>query len=187
MLVALAISSALLTATMVSLNASFIAYQRTTEQASTHTVARLVMNRMLTLIRSGEEFGPFPISLLDTVVESDEMQFRTRDGDVMTLRWVEHDALFPRDNALYIIIGPDKHLLLEGVMPQYGPDEDGDGFPDQISPFTLEYEVGRKLYRATIDLLIQPDDNLSTDLDGTNTDQLRMVASAMPRAIAYEE
>ena len=57
MLIALVITAALLTATMVALDASFMAYQATTEEASTHTISRLIMNRMLTLIRTGQEFG----------------------------------------------------------------------------------------------------------------------------------
>jgi hypothetical protein len=54
MLIAMAITSALLSATMVALDASFMAYQSTTEVASTHTVSRLAMLRMMTLIRTGQ-------------------------------------------------------------------------------------------------------------------------------------
>ena len=45
------LSRALLVSVMMALHASFMAYQSTTEVASTHTIARLVMHRMLTLIR----------------------------------------------------------------------------------------------------------------------------------------
>ena len=54
LLVALSISATLLTATMVALDASFKAYQMTTEVASTHTIARLTMHRMLALIRTSK-------------------------------------------------------------------------------------------------------------------------------------
>ena len=40
LLIALAISATLLTATMLALAASFMAYQSTTEVASTHTLSR---------------------------------------------------------------------------------------------------------------------------------------------------
>ena len=43
LLIALGITAALLTATLVALNASFRAYQATTEVSSTHTIARLTM------------------------------------------------------------------------------------------------------------------------------------------------
>lgn len=184
LLIALAIVGALLTATMVSLNASFIAYQTTTEVASTHTIGRLTMHRMLSLIRTGQEFGPFPTNPLDTTVASDFIEFITPEGDVMALQWVEDGAGLLENNALYVVLNPgtpeeESHLLLEGVMPQY----DSDG--ELIHPFTLEYELGRNLYRATIDMTIKPDDNMSVMLDGSNEQVIRLVASAMPRMSAF--
>ena len=177
MLIAMSITTALMTATMIALDASFMAYQSTTEVASTHTIGRLVMLRMLTLIRTGQEFGPFPINPQDSILESNSIEFVTPGGLVLELRFVE------ADQALYVIRDPDganlQDVLLEGVIPQY------DGI-DLIPPFTLEYERGRRLHRATIDLTIQPDDNMSVDLDGDNLAQIRLVASAMPRIEAYQ-
>lgn len=176
MLLALGITAVLLTATMVALDASFRAYQTTTEVASTHTIGRLAMNRMLALIRTSTEFGPFPLSPKDTFVDSDFIQFRTMEpdgnpGKVMELSYSD------TDNALYVIVDPgeaeeESYLLLEGVTD---------------CSFTLEYELGRKLHRATIDLTIQPDDNMDVDLDGDNQQVIRLVASAMPRVEAYLE
>ena len=178
LLVALAISAALLTATMVALDASFMAYQSTTELASTHTISRMVLYRMLTMIRSGDEFGPFPLSPTQQIIESDFIQFMTPDGQIIELNWTE------ADEALYIILDPGtaseaQHLLLEGVVAQY------DGVGDRIKPFTLEYETGRQLYRATIDMMIVPDDNMSVQLDGDYVENIRLVASAMPRTAAF--
>jgi prepilin-type N-terminal cleavage/methylation domain-containing protein len=179
MLIALAISAVVLTATMVALDASFKAYQATTEYASTHTVSRLAMHRMLGLIRTGDEFGPFPIDPTDTTVESDEIQFRTPTGGVMTLRW---DSL---TEELQVETGGNTYTLLEGVVARYDPPNSADE-ADRIKPFTLEYVLGRNLYRATIDLTVVPDDNLSTQMDGTNSDEIRLVASTMPRVNAFE-
>lgn len=197
MLIALAISAALLTATLVALDASFFAYQKTTEVASTHTIGRLAMHRMLTLVRTGTDFGPFPLNPNDPDIESDFIEFRTMStalhptGQIMALVWVseprqtEYTAIdYPITNALYIVTDPgdpDENifLLIENVVQKAAP-----GDPAK-SPFTLEYEKGRKLYRATIDLTIQPDDNQSLSLEGENLDRIRLVASAMPRASAY--
>ena len=180
MLIALAITAVLLTATMVALDASFMAYQATTEEASTHTISRLIMNRMLTLIRTGREFGPFPVNPQDSLVQDDFIQFLTPNGEVLELRWVE------LEEALYVIRDPGGlnevwHLLLEGVVRQDDPNNPG----DYIRPFTLEYKLGRRLYRATIDLTVVPDDNMSVTLDGDNQRVIRMVASAMPRTEVY--
>jgi prepilin-type N-terminal cleavage/methylation domain-containing protein len=182
MLIALAISAALLAATFVALDASYKAYQATTEQASTHTISRLALHRMLTLIRSGTEFGPVPVNPKDTLVESDFIQFRMPDtGDVMTIEWFEsRDGIA---NALWIDVDGGSYVLLEGVEPQYDPDNPN----ERIRPFTLEYELGRKLYRATIDLRIVPDDNMDVEIEGDNNEVIRLVATALPRASAYNQ
>lgn len=187
LLMALAITAALLTATLVALNASYIAYQQTTRSASTHTISRLAMDRMLTLIRTGEEFGPLPGNPNDSIQQSDVLEIVTmpdvngnRQG--ITLEWIEDDeALWVHlfDPGTGDITG--SHLLLEGVVAQY--DEDG----DRVMPFTLEFEYGRHLHRATIDLAVVPDDNLSLDIEGDHARVLRLVATAMPRMAAYVE
>ncbi len=168
MLIALAITGALLSATMIALDASFMAYQTTTEVASTHTISRLIMNRMLTLIRTGQEFGPFPVDPQQTFVYSNEIQFFAPNGDLITLRW--NSAL----ETLFVVLtdggGETTYPLLEGVT---------------ACQFTMEYELGRILHRATIDMTIVPDDNMSVSLDGINIKPIRLVASAMPRATAY--
>ena len=170
LLIALAITAALLSATMMALRASFMAYQSTTEVASTHTISRLVMHRMLALLRTGQDFGPLPDTPLDSIVDSNYIEFFTNDGQLITLDWVD------ADDTLYVVLTDENGLetpypLLEGVTS---------------CNFTLEYELGYKLHRATIDMTIVPDDNMSVDLDGDNQLVIRLVASAMPRMIAYE-
>ena len=55
-----------------------------------------------------------------------------------------------------------------------------------ISPFTLEYADGRRLYRATFDFTVEPDDIIDLDLEGDREDnEIRMVGSAMPRLEAF--
>ena len=170
LLIALAISAALLSATMMALHASFNAYQSTTEVASTHTISRLVMSRMLALLRTGQDFGPAPVDPMDSVVDSNYIEFFTANGQLVTLDWVAPDQ------TLYVVLTDEfdvetTYPLLEGVTE---------------CSFTLEYEMGYKLHRATIDMTIVPDDNMSVSLDGTNERVIRLVASAMPRMIAYE-
>ena len=156
LLIALGITGALLTATLVALDASYFAYQKTTEVAGSHMVSRMVMNRVLTLIRTGRDFAPFPADGQDSVVNADFIQFIDPGGRLIELKYVEDDE------ALYIEVddnGTDI-LLLEGVVPQY------DGGGDRIKPFQLEWKLGRRLYRATIDMAVVPDDNQSVTIDG---------------------
>jgi prepilin-type N-terminal cleavage/methylation domain-containing protein len=175
MLIALAITAALLTATMVALDASFMAYQATTEVASTHTIGRLTMHRILALIRTGIEFAPAPADPRDSIRESDYLDIRMPDGAVISIEWREEEE------ALYVVVNGESALLLEGVVAQSDPDTG-----DQIPPFTLEYELGNILHRATVDLAIVPDDNMSVEMDGENQEIIRLVASAMPRMAAFQ-
>ena len=123
---------------------------------------------MLTLIRTGQEFGPFPVDPQVSIITSNEIQFFATNGDLITLRWNS------ANETLFVVItdagGETTYPLLEGVTS---------------CQFTMEYELGRILHRATIDMTIVPDDNMSVSLDGVNTKPIRLVASAMPRATAY--
>ena len=58
MLLALAITSVLLTATMVAIDASFRAYAAAAQTASTQTTSRMVSHRLLTLVRTSTAHGP---------------------------------------------------------------------------------------------------------------------------------
>lgn len=186
LLMALAITAALLTATLVALNASYIAYQQTTRAASTHTISRLAMDRMLTLIRTGEEFGPLPSNPNNPIVYSDLIEIVTAPDNNGNQQGIilEYDE---EDQALWVrlfipstgvITG--NHLLLEGVIPQF----DSEG--QRLSPFTLEFERGRHLHRATIDLTVVPDDNMSLEIEGAHEHVIRLVATAMPRVSATQ-
>jgi prepilin-type N-terminal cleavage/methylation domain-containing protein len=184
MLIALAITGALLAATMAALDASFTAYQSTTEESSTYTIARLMLMRMVGLIRTGQEFGPFPANPKDTIVQSSFIQIQTPDGDIIEIRFDEDDeALYvDRYDAGGLLIG--SHRLLEGVIPQYTQDEQGNDVI--MPPFTLEYDLGRILYRCSFNFTIQPDDNMSVELDGENVQEIELAGAVIPRTVAYD-
>lgn len=173
-IIALAITASLLTATLVALDASFQAYQSTTEQVSSQSIGRIVMHRALTLIRTGTDFGPYPIDPKVSRIRSDFIQFQTQEGEVVQITW---DRVQQR--LLYEVEGQAPVPLLDGVVGT----TDGSGVA--IEPFTLEYKQGRKLYRATIDLTIEPDDLVQLDLEGDGGGQIRLVGSAMPRIEAF--
>jgi len=172
-LIALTISSMLLTAVMVALDASFKAYQSTTESASRHTIARLTTHRVLAMIRTGSEFGPFPVNVItDPIIESDFIEFITVSGELIRLEYRE------LDEAIFVIQDPDgtpvETVLLTGVIPQY----DGG---NRIPVFTMQYAIGPKLYRATVDILVGADSDIDLSLEGDDVPPLRLVASTMPR------
>lgn len=169
LLIALAITSALLTATMVALNACFLAYQTTTEEASTHTVSRLVMHRVLALVRTGTEFGPQPDDPRDTVTAGDAIEFTSHAGQLIRIEFEPDEGVL-----LYSVDGGEAQRLLRGVLRTTNDGED-------VPAFTMEWEKGTRLYRVTMDLTIRPDDNQSTKLDLGSMRPIRLVASSMPR------
>ena len=185
MLIALAISAALLAASLVALQTSFRAYQVTTDQASTHAVGRLVVHRMTAMIRSGQDFRPLPADVRDRFVSSDYIEFYHPDtGNLITINW---DRL--TGQLLYSIDNGTPVVLLEGVVAR----TEEDGTP--ILPFYLEWEPGRRVYRITIDLMVIPDDTISTSADGYVAREqgddanvfkpIRLVGSAMPRSAMF--
>lgn len=187
MLIALAICSMLLTATLGALDASWRSYKVTTESASTHVVSRIVISRILALIRTGTEFGPYPADFLDPeqnpVHDIDYIEFlaeadrlagngivtrierrdsRTQQG-TYELWYVRIDASGEEPTVL------EERPMLRGV---------------QEAEFILEYEPGPRLKRATIDLSIQPDDDHDIKMGlGSAAPTIRLVASAVPKQL----
>jgi hypothetical protein len=183
MLIALTITATLMTAVMTAVDASFKAYKVTSESASTHVVARIVMQRLTAMIRTGQEFGPYPVNPITTpVLESDRIQFISRRDPTSSVFQVTE---LRRDNEaggtftlVYQVTTFDGATLVETgpAVPLL------DGMKELR--FISEWDVGPRLRRVTIDMVVQPDDlqdaAVAADLD---TPYLRLVASASPRRI----
>lgn len=169
MLIALSISATLLTATLVALDASFKGYQKTTESASTHVVSRIMMHRMLAMIRTGTDFGPFPANpLLQPNITSDYLQMMTDDGRVIEIRYV------PDDDEIVVVINPGD--IDEEIQPMLGG--------VSACSFELTYDIGPRLRRASIDITIEPNDDVSLSLEGDeHVPPIRLVTSVSPRRL----
>ena len=183
-LIALTISSLLLAAAVSALDTSFKSYQMTTEQASTHVVARLTMHRLTTLIRTGENFGPYPVNpILTPWIATDAIEFETvLDPDTGRRQiWRVEE----REQE-----GPEGPFVLWATVETY----DGDTLVStlervmlhrvQDARFTLEYDVGPRLRQATIDLTVMPrDTHVDSMTSSLETPTVRMVASVRPRRL----
>jgi len=186
-LVALAITGTLLTATLAALDASFRSYKVTTEGASTNVVSRMVMHRMMSMIRTGTQFGPYPLDPLDlntNPVTSDFIEFQSReDIDAATYQVVrverreQPDArrgpfelwYVQTDYSGGVAISTEERPLLSGVLE---------------AVFTLEYDVGPRLARATVDLTVRPNDSLGPTFGGDlEAECIRLVSSVGPRKL----
>ena len=177
LLVALAVSAMLLAAALVALDASFRAYRRTTEEASTHTISRLAMHRLVALVRTGVDFGQIPPNPLQEEIESDYLEVLTPDGRWVVVRWDgEGERLLVAVDAEDGTPGI-AHELIGGVEPQFH----ADGTP--IRPFRLAFEDGWRVRRVTIDLSIKPDDDRSSAIESEPVPSIRLVGSASPRSL----
>tara|TARA_A100000171_G_scaffold51688_1_gene66782 strand:- start:13447 stop:14013 length:567 start_codon:yes stop_codon:yes gene_type:complete len=181
-LISLTITSTLLTATMAALNTSFKGYQVTSEGASTNVVARIVMQRLTAMIRTGDSFGPYPVNpVLTPEIESDYIEFvsfrELSTGTERVTRLERRDAT-----------GNDGPYELWYIVTTYvdGTYEDQDTAPllsglNDVK-FVMEYDVGPRLKRATVDLIIQPDDMQDLTVGSSlAAPTIRLVASASPR------
>jgi hypothetical protein len=187
LLIALTISSMLLSACLVALDGSFKSYERTTEAASTHVVSRLVMHRILGMIRQGEEFGPYPLDVISTPrIQSNYIEFVSDQDPIISgnrtvtrLERIDDPAKANTYRLQYT-----KTTFVNGT--QTAQDQGYLIRNLRDATFTLEYDVGPRLLQATIDLTILPDDtttngtSISVDVEG---DVLRLVASASPRRL----
>lgn len=186
MLVALAISAVLLTAALAALDASFRSYKVTTDSASTHVVSRIVMHRVMTMIRTGQDFAPFPADVLDPLqnpIVSNFIEFISVDDPANDIRQVTRlqavDDPEVNDGSLILQLTLETEVNGEITIEQRPLLR---GLRD--ATFTLEYAIGPRLSRATVDLTIMPNDGgaarLALDMDAPT---IRLVASASPRQL----
>lgn len=212
MMIALTISVTLLTATLAALDTMFKGYKQTTESASTHVIARIVMSRVLSMIRTGGGFGPIPAFVLDTGANplgADFIQFvSARDAGGAATEMVRIEYRLPQ-TAISANPGQDNPPLrswgaLGGPPEDLWPNDPGElwfvrldttedpALVIQENPllsgvrsatFTMHYNIGPKLTRATVDMTIEPNDSRDLTIGADAVAQtFRLVASAAPRA-----
>lgn len=186
MLIALTITATLLTATLTALDTSYRSYKVTTEGASTNVVSRLVMQRMMTMIRTGTDFGPYPDDVYDSTtnpVTSTSIEFLTRDDGAGNRQVVQIERRDPSsaergpyelwyvqtDFVNDVAQTPIERPMLTGVADLR---------------FTLEYDVGPRLRRATVDITVRANDYqdaaFHADLEAPT---IRLVSTVNPRRL----
>ena len=184
LLVALTISATLLAATLSALDASWRSYKHTTESASTHVVARIVVTRVLTMIRTGESFRPYPADYFDpnqNPVVASYIEFIEKGNDETTITRIERrqpDEAVDEYELWYVQLDatttPETVTVERKLM---------DGIRECL--FIMEYEPGPVLQQATMDLSISPNDaqymnEVALDIEAP---LIRFVASASPRSL----
>ena len=191
MLIALTITGTLLAATLSALHASFRAYKFTTDSASNHIVSRIVMHRVLTMVRTGDEFGPFPADVYDSAqnpVTSDYIEFVSFLDDVTATRKItrieKRDALSSEQgpHTLYYVL----KTFVNGTLTDTQQTPLLQGVKD--AKFVLEFDIGPRLKRATVDFTVEPASTANTDLQTElSAPTIRMVSSVVPRRLEIVE
>lgn len=191
MLIALTITSTLLAATLTALHASFKAYKFTTDSASNHIVSRIVMHRVLTMVRTGDEFGPYPADVYDSgqnPVTSDYIEFVSFVDDTTATRKItrieKRDALSTEQgpHTLYYVL----KTYVNGTLTDTQQTPLLQGVKD--AKFVLEYDIGPRLKRATVDFTIDPSSTGNTDIHSDlAAPTVRMVSSVVPRRLEIVE
>lgn len=186
-LIALTITATLLTATMAALDASFKSYKANSESAATNIVARIVMQRLTAMIRTGDSFGPYPANPIITPnIQSNWIEFVSyRDpaqGIERIIRLERRDG--DADTGPFELW----YVITTFVNGEYDSDQEAPlltGLTDVV--FDLEYDVGPRLRRATVDLIIRPETggDMAVGVGRLETPSIRLVTSASPRA--YDE
>lgn len=177
MLVALAISAMLLTATAVAIDTSFTAYAIAAESASTQTSTRMVVNRLLTLVRTSTAHGPMladsaaGVTVSNDIVTSPYLELQEADGDFITISWdsVTQEMSLTHDPGTGTIT---TQPILGGVTD---------------CEFTLLRRRDNSgtwvLERASIDFTVEADDDASLDIEVANIPEVRVIASTKPRRV----
>ena len=188
MLVALAISSVLLTATAVAIDTSFKSYAIAAESASTQTATRMVVNRVLTMIRTSTAHGPVSTSEAlagqtvtsagGRLLESSYLELIPPNAPANRLYRLTYDAA----NQRIMLAEIDFSATVENVV-SYQPIIGGvSRCKFQLLPRRDNHD-NIVLERASLDMIVEADDDASLDLEVGNVPPVRVIASTKPRRL----
>jgi type II secretory pathway pseudopilin PulG len=179
LLLALAISAMLLTATMVALDASFKAYADAAEQASSQAATRMVTQRLITMIRTSTAHGPLepdgaanpPVTLDGETITSHYIELLDAQGQVMR---IEYRAA---SNELWLVNTPPSGIAVQ--QPVLGG----------VTACTFQClrrinpEGVLVLHRASMDMTVQPGEDATLSLENGKAHPIRVIASTIPRRV----
>ena len=188
-LLALVITSMLLTAVMVAIHASFRAYATAARSASTNSSTRLVVQRVLTMVRVGtlhdaydpNDGGVTLGSPAAAPVQSVGIQMIDQGGGLVRLWWQVNGAYGDADlgDLWYQLDGNAAQPLLGSVQCLRTAGDD----PYIFTLASRGTSEGLLLARATLDLTLLADGDATLALEeaAAATLPIRMVGSTMPR------
>ena len=182
LLIALAITAALLAATMVAIDASFKAYAAAAETASVQTATRMVVNRLMTLIRTSYAVGPAVPSDVDAGFTTPDFTQNPYRSDYLEL----FDSSYSRVRLQYDADEQTLTVVLnvgeanEATQPLLTGVTRCDFFLQrEQNPRNGIWEV----VRGSIDIEVEPDEDNTLAIEADSRTPVRAIASTMPRKL----
>lgn len=187
LLISLAITAALLTATGAALDASFKAYRTNQELGDLTQRARLAMHRMLTEIRATQNHEPsadvLPIFRSGVNVESLSIRIFTDDNNAIEYRQVGTQILRQTFRRVGGVMQPDAaRPILDGIDPgAFSITME----PQRSAPASRAGLAFDQLRRATISLSVRQAATQGATTESTGKQSLKLVSSVVPRRNAW--
>ena len=193
--VALVVSSILLVGMVAALHASMHAYATASESASTHSGARLVMQRLLALIRTStlhEGYDPTGGTLglpspAGPFMQCTGIRMITPDGQDLYIYWEADQGGGTLGDMTYWWDvngdGTEDAGEAQVLLPSVEAQVDAGNNPYIFTLASRSSTISTLLARATVDLLVQVDVDATLEIEAAvgATDGIRLVASTMPR------
>ncbi|WP_432799138.1 PulJ/GspJ family protein [Poriferisphaera sp. WC338] len=186
MLISLAITAMLLTATMVATDASFKAYASAAESASTQTSTRMVINRLLTMVRTSTAHGPLTLAsaqsidagatLNGNIITCNHIEMIDSKGRLVRIEYVEDEE------QLYVRVDDNKDFSF-GSTETYQPLLGGVTKAKFHVRYRFDNEGVIVLERGSVELTVVPDEDNTLAIETAEQTQIQVVASTMPRRL----
>lgn len=180
MLIALAISGLLLTATMMAIDASFRAYADTAATASTQMATRLLTHRFMSMIRTSTAHGPL-------VPDAGSNPPVTLNGNTISSHYIE--LVDTRNNLVRLEYRSVDEKLWATSTPLGGGPATSQPLLSGVS--SCQFFAHRRqneddmwvLERATMDLTVESPPDATLVIENGARQPIRMIASTMPRQL----
>ncbi len=202
-LIALTISATLLTSALVAFDAMFKRFEIISDSASTNVIARTVMHRTLSMIRTGTDFAPYPVDVLDASQNPANYTYIEFVSKRNSANAPTEITRIERRAASTVTIGSESvtlrgpYVLWITVTPAGGGAALERPLLDGIVDlqFNLQYDAGPRLRRATIDMTVRPAGNTvqqeddqhrfgsTTTVNGQTVDRQMMATDATSSTI----
>jgi hypothetical protein len=189
MLIALSISAVLLIAVTAAIDVSFYAYASAAESASTQSASRLVMQRLITMIRTTtlhDAYDPADpaVTLADPSqppVQCVGLEMVDSEWRLTKVWWAVNAAYADADlgDLWYQLEANAGQPMLEQVRIQ----RTSGGLPYLFTLSSRMSDSGLLLHRATVDLTVEAgaDATLALEAYQGAADPVRLIASTVPR------